>query len=260
MYSVKDSKFQNDLNDFLTKVGDIGYFMVSIFNSFLRHGVNTLELSRQCFRVGNQSLPLISITGFILGLVLTLQSGPTLAKFGAESMLPGMVSLSIIREIGPVIVALIVAGKVGSGIGAELASMRVTEQLDAMEVSGTNPISFVVTTRVLAVSFMLPLLIIYADALAIIGSYISASTQYNISFITYFHKAFDVIHYTDFFPTAIKTFLFGFAIGIIGSYEGYYAKRGTEGVGEAANTAVVASSIAIFMIDLLIVQITHLIT
>ncbi len=257
---TKSSKFRDKISEFLLGIGEMGAFISSIFKSFLRHGVNFQEFSRQCYRIGNQSLPLISITGFILGLVLTLQSGPTLAKFGAESMLPGMVSLSIIREIGPVIVALIVAGKVGSGIGAELASMRVTEQLDAMEVSGTNPISFVVTTRVLAVSFMLPLLVLYADAFSLVGSFISASTQYNISLETYFHKAFDVIHYKDLFPTTIKTFFFGLAIGLIGSYQGYFAKRGTEGVGEAANSAVVQASISIFIIDLIVVNITQLLT
>jgi phospholipid/cholesterol/gamma-HCH transport system permease protein len=255
---AKRPKWIVSIMDFLAEIGEIGSFISALFWNFLRHGINFQELSKQCYRIGNKSLPLISITGFILGLVLTLQSGPTLAKFGAESMLPGMVSLSIIREIGPVIVALIVAGKVGSGIGAELASMRVSEQLDAMEVSGTNPISFVVTTRVLGVSLMLPLLVLYADALSILGSFISAHAAYSISFEAFIHKAFDVIHFSDLIPTILKTFFFGFAIGIIGSYKGYYAKRGTEGVGEAANSAVVLSSISIFVIDLLAVQLSHL--
>lgn len=254
------SSWKNSLADFLAGIGDMASFTSSIFSNFLRHGVNFQEFSKQCYRVGNKSLPLIAATGFILGLVLTLQSGPTLAKFGAESLLPGMVSLSILREIGPVIVALIVAGKVGSGIGAELASMRVTEQLDAMEVSGANPISFVVTTRVLAVTLMLPLLVLFADTLAIIGSYISASALYSISPELYIQKAFDVIHYSDLIPTMIKTVIFGFAIGLIGSYKGYNARKGTEGVGEAANSSVVLASLSIFIIDLLAVQITHLLS
>ena len=254
------NKIKDSITDLLIDIGEIGSFVSTISYNLLKHGVNLQELSKQCYRIGNKTLPLISITGFILGLVLTLQSGPTLAKFGAESMLPGMVSLSIIREIGPVIVALIVAGKVGSGIGAELASMRVTEQLDAMEVSGTNPISFVVTTRVIGVSIMLPLLVLYADAFSILGSYISASAAYNISLEAFMHKAFDVIHYADLIPTIIKTFFFGFAIGLIGAYKGYYAKRGTEGVGEAANSAVVLSSISIFIIDLIAVQVSHIIS
>ena len=247
-------------SDFLLGIGEIGSFVSALFRNFLRHGVNLQEFAKQCYRVGNKSLPLIAATGFILGLVLALQSGPTLAKFGAESLLPGMVSLSIIREIGPVIVALIVAGKVGSGIGAELASMRVTEQLDAMEVSGTNPMSFVVMTRVLAVTLMLPLLVLFADSLALVGSFLSASALYSIALELYIQKAVDVIHIADFIPTVIKTIVFGFAIGIIGSFKGYNARKGTEGVGEAANSAVVISSLSIFIIDLLAVQITHLLT
>ena len=252
------SKLINSFTDFLLEIGELGSFISTLGRNFLRHGINFQELSKQCYLIGNKSLPLIAATGFILGLVLSLQSGPTLAKFGAEALLPGMVSLSILREIGPVIVALIVAGKVGSGIGAELASMRVTEQLDAMEVSGTNPMRFVVMTRVLAVTFMLPVLVIFADTLALVGSYISASALYSISLELYVQKAFDVIHMIDFIPTVIKTIVFGFAIGIIGSYKGYNARKGTEGVGEAANSAVVISSLSIFIIDLLAVQITQL--
>jgi phospholipid/cholesterol/gamma-HCH transport system permease protein len=254
------TSWKTSFTNFLMGIGEIGSFIATIFRNFLRHGINFQEFSKQCYRIGNKSLPLISATGFILGLVLSLQSGPTLAKFGAEALLPGMVSLSILREIGPVIVALIIAGKVGSGIGAELASMRVTEQLDAMEVSGANPISFVVTTRVLAVTLMLPLLVLFADTLAMVGSYISATALYSISLELYVQKAFDVIHFVDFIPTVLKTVAFGFAIGIIGSFKGYNARRGTEGVGEAANSAVVISSLSIFIIDLLAVQITHLLS
>ena len=243
--------------DFLQEVGELGAFISTLFRNLIRHGVNFQEFLNQCYRIGNNSLPLIAATGFILGMVLSLQSGPTLAKFGAEALLPGMVSLSILREIGPVIVALIVAGKVGSGIGAELASMRVTEQLDAMEVSGTNPMRFVVLTRVLAVTLMLPLLVVFADTLALVGSYLSASALYSISLELYIQKSFDVVHMIDFIPTVIKTVIFGLAIGIIGSYKGYNARRGTEGVGAAANSAVVLSSLSIFIIDLLAVQITQ---
>jgi phospholipid/cholesterol/gamma-HCH transport system permease protein len=253
-------KWIASITEFLIGIGEVGSFVSTLFHNLLRHGINFQELLKQCYRIGNKSLPLIAATGFILGLVLSLQSGPTLAKFGAEALLPGMVSLSILREIGPVIVALIVAGKVGSGIGAELASMRVTEQLDAMEVSGTNPMSFVVMTRVLAVTFMLPLLVLFADTLAMVGSFISANALYSISLELFIQKAFDVIHVTDFIPTVIKTIVFGFAIGIIGSFKGYNARKGTEGVGEAANSAVVVSSLSIFIIDLLAVQVTHLLT
>ena len=247
-------------SSFLERIGNGGDFVLTILRNYIHHGVPFREFSKQCFRVGNQSLPLIAATGFILGLVMTMQSGPTLAKFGAESLLPGMVGLSIIREIGPVIVSLIIAGKVGSGIGAELASMRVTEQLDAMEVSGANPLGFVVMTRVLAVTLMLPLLVMFADTLSLVGAFLSAHAIYGVSPTLFIQKAFDVIHFSDLIPTVIKLLCFGFSIGVISAYNGYHSRRGTEGVGEAANISVFYSSLSIFIIDLLAVQLTQLFT
>jgi phospholipid/cholesterol/gamma-HCH transport system permease protein len=130
------------------------------------------ELLRQCYYIGNRSMLLVGVTAFIIGLVLTLQTRPTLQEFGAESWMPSMVSISIVREIGPVIIALTFAGRIASGIGAELGSMRVTEQIDAMEVSGTNPFKYLVVTRILATTLMLPLLVIIGDAIALYGSYL----------------------------------------------------------------------------------------
>jgi phospholipid/cholesterol/gamma-HCH transport system permease protein len=170
-----------------------------------------------------------------------------------------MVSVSIVREIGPVITALLIAGKVGSGIGAELGSMKITEQIDAMEVSGTNPMKFVVATRVLAATLTTPFLVIYADAIALYGSYVAININSNISLSLFFSLAFDVLNFSDIFPAIVKTFFFGFFIGIIGSFKGYNAGRGTESVGEAANSAVVAASLSIFIIDLVAVQLTDLI-
>jgi phospholipid/cholesterol/gamma-HCH transport system permease protein len=193
-----------------------------------------------------------------MGLVLTLQSKPVLEEFGAESWLPGMVSVSIVREIGPVITALICAGKVGSGIGAELGSMRVTEQIDAMEVSGTNPMNYLVVTRVLATTFMIPILVFYADAVSFYGSYLAVNLQGFISWPLFLNLAFDPLHFYDLIPATIKTFFFGFAIGIIGCYKGYYSEKGTEGVGKAANSAVVISSLVIFIMDLIAVQLAEL--
>jgi phospholipid/cholesterol/gamma-HCH transport system permease protein len=189
-----------------------------------------------------------------MGLVLTIQSRPTLARFGAESWLPGMVAISIIREIGPVITALICAGKVGSGIGAELASMKVTEQIDAMEVSGTNPFKYLVVTRVIATTLMLPLLVILADSIGLFGSYIGVNIMDKVSLQLYVSQAVNHLDFSDVFPAFIKTFVFGFAIGIISCYKGYTSNRGTEGVGLAANSAVVISSLCIFIIDLIAVQ------
>lgn len=212
------------------------------------------EMFKQFYVLGYNSLPLIAITAFILGLVMTLQSRPVLAEFGAENILPSMVSVSIIREIGPVVTALICAGKMASGIGAELGSMKVTEQIDAMDVSGTNPMKFLVATRVLATTLMLPLLVFFADAVAFLGSYVAINMYGDISPVLFLSDAFAPIHYNDIIPSTLKTFFFGFAIGIIGCYKGYTSGSGTESVGRAANAAVVMSSVAIFIIDLIAVQ------
>ncbi|MDQ3109875.1 MAG: ABC transporter permease [Bacteroidota bacterium] len=216
------------------------------------------ELVRQCYLIGYKSFPLVAITGFIMGMVMTLQSRPTLAEFGAESWLPSMVAVSIIREIGPVITALICAGKSGSGIGAELASMKVTEQIDAMEVSGINPFKYLVVTRVLAATLMIPVLVIVSDAISLYGSYLGVNISGDVSFHLFFSQVFDSLDWSDIFPAFIKTFFFGFSIGIISCFKGYNSNKGTEGVGIAANASVVIASLLIFIIDMIAVQFTDL--
>lgn len=217
------------------------------------------ELINQCYNIGNRSLLLVSVTGFILGLVFTLQSRPTLEQFGAESWIPSMISISIIREIGPVIIALICAGRIGSGIGAELGSMRVTEQIDAMEVSGTNPFKYLVVTRIAAATLMLPLLVIIGDSIALFGSAIVENLKSDVSYTLYFSKVFKAITFGDIIPATIKTFFFGFAIGLIGCFKGYNCAKGNVGVGEASNAAVVYTSMLIFIIDFIAVFVTDII-
>jgi phospholipid/cholesterol/gamma-HCH transport system permease protein len=216
------------------------------------------EFIKQCYLIGYRSLGLVGITGFIMGLVLTIQAKPTMAEFGAESWIPGMVSVSLIREIGPVITALICAGKVGSGIGAELGSMKVTEQIDAMEVSGTNPFKYLVVTRVLATTFMVPILVILSDVIGLFGSYIGVNITGKVSLRLFFIQVFESLDFIDLYPAIIKTFFFGFIIGIIGCYKGYYSNKGTEGVGAAANSAVVIASLLVFILDMIAVQITSI--
>ncbi|MFO7827321.1 MAG: ABC transporter permease [Bacteroidales bacterium] len=247
------------LQHFFTELGRLSRFTGSFFREFFRYPFETKELIRQSYQMGLSTLPLISITAFIMGLVLTLQSRPVLVDFGAESWLPGMISVSIVREIGPVITALICAGKIGSGIGAELGSMRVTEQIDAMEVSGTNPIKYLVVTRVLATTFTIPILVFYSDTISFYGSYVALNLHGYISLPLFISQAFETLHYFDIIPATIKTFFFGFAIGIIGCYKGYYSENGTQGVGRAANSAVVVSSLVIFIIDLIAVQLSEII-
>lgn len=246
------------INKQFSAVGDFVLFNMRILKESFSFPIEFNELLKQCYLIGYKSLPLVGITGFIMGLVLTIQSRPTLAEFGAESWLPAMVSISIIREIGPVITALICAGKVGSGIGAELASMKVTEQIDAMEVSGINPFKYIVATRVVAATLMLPLLAIFSDAISLFGSFAGVNINGDVSFRLYFSQVFSALAFSDIMPAFIKTFFFGFAIGSISCYKGYNSNKGTEGVGESANASVVLASLAVFVIDMIAVQLTSL--
>jgi len=245
--------------NFLTNLADVLLFMIRIFKETFTRNFEFKEFFRQCFQIGYKSLPLISVTGTIIGLVLAIQSRPALVDFGAVSLLPGMVAISLIREMGPVITALICAGKIGSGMGAELGSMRVSEQIDAMEVSSTNPMRFLVVTRVLAATLMIPLLILYADALGILGSWVGANIKGDVSFTLFFAQAFSHIDFLDFIPAFIKSFFFGATIGLVGCYKGYNAGRGTESVGIAANSAVVLASLLVIILDVIAVQITDMI-
>jgi phospholipid/cholesterol/gamma-HCH transport system permease protein len=238
--------------------GDFIYFNGRFFKEAFKPPYLFKEFARQSFLIGYKSLPLVALTGFIIGLVLTLQTRPSLVEFGAEALLPGMISNSIIREIGPVITALICAGKIGSAIGAELGSMRVTEQIEAMEVSAINPYKYLVVTRVLATTLMVPLLIIFTDAIGLFGSYVAMNIHSDIGLQRFFTEALVRLDFSDIFPAFIKSFFFGFAIGIIGCYKGYNAKGGTESVGKAANAAVVSASLAVFVLDMIAVQIIDL--
>ena len=243
---------------FLIEIGEIAYFTRRFFKELFSKPFEFNELLRQCYSIGNKSLLLVGVTGFIIGLVITLQTRPTLEEFGAESWMPSMVSISIIREIGPVIIALTFAGRIASGIGAELGSMRVTEQIDAMEVSGTNPFKYLVVTRILAATIMLPILVIFGDAIALYGSYIIENTKGEVSFQLYFNKVFNALEFGDIIPATIKTYFFGFAIGLVGCFKGYYCEKGTVGVGLAANSAVVFASMLLFIIDFIAVFVTDI--
>jgi phospholipid/cholesterol/gamma-HCH transport system permease protein len=253
-----NSKVVDSFRSFLIEIGELSYFSARFFKELFNPPFELREFFKQCYNMGNRSLLLVSVTGFIIGLVFTLQSRPTLEEFGAVSWMPSMVSISIIREIGPIITALICAGRIGSGIGAELGSMRVTEQIDAMEVSGTNPFKYLVVTRILATTTMLPILVFFGDAIAIFGSALVEYFKGNVSFLLYFNYVFDSLQFSDLIPTTIKTFFFGFAIGLVGCYKGYNCKKGTAGVGLAANSAVVYTSMLLFIIDFIAVFVTNI--
>ncbi len=243
-------KFRN----FLIRVADIYRFIIKVFKHFFTPPYEWKEILQQCFQVGNKSLFLIAFTAFIAGVVFTKQSRPSLSSFGAESWLPSLVSQAVIRSLGPLITGLICAGKLGSNIGAELGSMQVSEQIDAMEVSGTRPFSFLVVSRITATTLMLPLLVVFADIVALLGSFLTVNFFNNSSFQLYFYEVSTSITYLDIFSSLIKSAFFGFAIGLVGSYAGYHSEKGTTGVGKAANSAVVISMILIFVIDLVSLQ------
>jgi phospholipid/cholesterol/gamma-HCH transport system permease protein len=244
------------IKNILIEIGLIARFTARFFREVLKPQFEFSEFLRQCFYIGNKSFPLVAITAFIMGLVITMQSRPTLIEFGAQAWLPKMISVSLVREIAPVITALICAGKIGSGIGAELGSMKVTEQIDAMDVSGTNPYKFLVVTRVMATTLMIPILAILADGISLYGGYLGCNIHGVVSWDLFWNQVFDTLVFADIVPSILKTFFFGFIIGIIGCYQGFNSSKGTEGVGQSANSAVVISSLLVFIIDLLAVQIT----
>lgn len=244
--------------EFLTEAGNISAFTGRFFKECFKPRYEFAEFLKQCYFIGYKSLGLVGVTAFIMGLVITMQSRPTLVEFGAEAWLPKMVSVSLIREIAPVITALICAGKIGSGMGAELGSMRVTEQIDAMEVSGTNPFKYLVVTRVFAAILMIPILGVLADAISLYGAYLGCNIHGVVSWQLFWNQVFETNAYTDLIPAVVKTFFFGLAIGIIGCYKGYTTSKGTEGVGRSANSAVVIASLLVFVLDLIAVQVADL--
>lgn len=243
---------------FFSEAGAIAIFTGQTVRSIFSFPFEFREFIKQCYMIGNRSFGLVGVTGAIMGIVLTIQSRPVLADFGAEAMLPQMVAVSLVREIGPVITALICAGKVGSGMGAELGSMKVTEQIEAMEVSATMPMKYLVATRVLAATFMIPLLVIFADTLGLLGSWLGVNIKGDVNIVLFFSHAFASVDFMDLIPSLVKSFLFGAVIGIIGCYKGYTAGKGTESVGIAANSAVVLSSLLIIITDLIAVQVTDI--
>ena len=257
---VKRSKeylVSRQVDSFFTGLTDAAKFVVRFFKEVFMPPYEAKEIIKQCYEIGYRSLFLISLTGFITGLVFTKQSRPSLAEFGATSWLPSLVSIAIIKALAPLVTALIGAGKIGSNIGAEIGSMKVTEQIDAMEVSATNPYKFLVVSRVVATTLMIPILTCYTGFVAMMGAYINVHNNEMTSFIAFFEKAFEKINFIDLFSALTKAVVYGFTIGIVGCYKGYKATQGTEGVGRAANASVVMSIFLIFVEEIIIVQITN---
>ena len=243
------------IDGFFLHFYDISVFMARFFREAFRPPLEWGEFVRQCYQVGYKSLALVTVTGFITGVVFTEQSRPTLAEFGVTAWLPSLVAIAIVRALAPLIAALICAGKVGSSIGAELGSMKVTEQIDAMEVSAIHPFRYLVVTRVTAMTICLPLLMFYNGLIGCLGSYIDVHIHEQTSFVAFFDTAFAQITFLDYATALTKSIVYGFTIGIVSCYQGFNASQGTMGVGKAANVSVIVSMFLIFIEEVIIVHI-----
>lgn len=249
--------FTKGVDQYFTDVYKAYRFVIRFFKEAFHPPFHFREIVHQCYVIGVKSLPLITLTGFITGIVFTKQSRPSLAEFGATSWLPSLISIAIVRALASLVTALICAGKVGSSIGAELGSMKVTEQIEAMEVSAINPFKYLVTTRVIASTISVPILGLYCGFVALLGAYTSVHANEATSIVTFFNKGFETITFLDIFSSVIKSTVFGFTIGMIGCYKGYNAVQGTRGVGQAANQAVVLAMFLVFIEEVVIVQIAN---
>lgn len=257
IYSSEKYIFSKGIDRYFTGVHKAYLFTILFFKEVVKKPFHLREVISQCFEVGLRSLPLISLTGFIVGIVFTKQSRPSLEEFGAASWLPSLIGIALIKAIGPLVTALICAGKVGSSIGAELGSMKVTEQIEAMEVSAVNPFKYLVVTRVLATTLMIPVLTLYCSCVGLYGSYLNVHTVETSSIVSYYQNAFSTISFLDIFVSITKSIVFGFTIGIVGCFKGFHATQGTRGVGKAANQAVVLAMFLIFIEEIVIVQVSN---
>src|SRR5215471_6422130 len=235
------------IDSFFVGVYDVCKFTIQFFKEGFTPPFEFREVVKQCYYVGYKSLPLITLTSFITGMVFTDHSRPALADFGAVSWLPSLTGIAIVKALAPLITSLICAGKVGSQIGAELGSMKVTEQIDAMEVSAINPYKYLVVTRVIATTLMVPILTMYSAFIGLTGSFLDVHAKDQTSLFVFIHDAFFKIGYAEIASTLVRSILFGFTIGIVGCYKGFTTSQGTEGVGRAANSSVVIIMFLVFI-------------
>jgi phospholipid/cholesterol/gamma-HCH transport system permease protein len=252
--SNAQGRARNLVLGFLEWFGGIGEFCVHMLKSAATPPYEGRELLRQMDEIGAKSFPLVALAGAAIGVVLSLHTRDSLIHFGAESILPALIILSLIKETGPIITALVVSGRVGAGIGAELGSMKVTEQIDAIEASAVDPAKFLAATRVLACMLMLPLLTVVADFSGIVTGWLANALVEPMSFKLFLNRGLESADFNDLLPSTLKTVIFGFIIGVIGCFQGMRAKGGTEGVGRAATSAVVLSSLFVILADVVLVR------
>jgi phospholipid/cholesterol/gamma-HCH transport system permease protein len=255
---VHTYEFLEGAKSFLISVfewfGELSLFCWRLLKTATSPPYEFRELLKQCDMVGAQSLPLVALAGAATGVVLSMETRDSLIRFGAKSMLPVVIVFSIVKETGPVITGLVVSGRVGAGIGAEIGSMKVTEQIDAMEASAVDPFKYLVMTRVLACVLMLPLLTIASNFFGIFMGWVSTTLAEPVSLRLFLENGFKDTFFSDVIPPVAKTTVFGFIIGIVSCFQGMRTKGGTEGVGRSATSSVVLSSLFVIVADVLLVR------
>lgn len=234
--------------------GEIAIFFGRLLRAVVTPPYEGRELLRQMDEVGSKSLPLVALAGAATGVVLSLQTHDSLVRFGAKSALPAVIILSVITESGPIITGLIVSGRVAAGIGAELGSMKVTDQIDAMEASAVNPYKFLAATRVLACILMLPLLTLAGDFCGILMGWVATTLAEPVSLRLFIDSGLKNVNFADFLPPTFKTMVFGLIIGLISCFQGMRTSGGTEGVGRAATVSVVLASLFVVVADVMLVR------
>src|SRR5271157_408965 len=242
------------INGFFEWFGELGVYSWQVLRSGLTPPFEFRELARQIDEIGSKSFPLVALAGASIGAILSLETRDSLVRFGAGSMLPAAVVYSIIHEIGPVITGLIVCGRVGAGIGAELGSMKVTEQIDAIEASAVNPYKLLAATRILACILVLPFLTLTANFFGVVTAWVADAMAEPITFHQFIHNGFSVFAFSDFLVPTFKTAVFGLIIGLVACFQGMRTRGGTEGVGRTASNSVVLSSLFVILADVIMVK------
>jgi phospholipid/cholesterol/gamma-HCH transport system permease protein len=238
----------------LTSVGSLTLFAGRALRDLFRPPYEFAEITRHLFELGAKSAPLVAVSGLAVGVVLSMHTRATLERFGAETMIPAGLAMALVRETGPLTAGLLLAGRIGAGIGAELGAMRVTEQIDALEASGVDSFRYLVVTRVAACMIAFPLLTTILNFSGILGGYFAESLASGMSLQLYMQRAFAMIDFPTFVPSTMKTMVFGFIIATVSSWLGFNATQGTEGVGRASTQSVVLSSILLIVVNVLLVQ------
>ena len=238
----------------LDAVGEPAQFAMKAAREMFVPPFEFRETIRQIYELGLRSAPLIAVSGIAVGVVLSMHTRASLERFGAESMIPAGLAMALVRETGPLTAGLLLSGRIGAGIGAELGAMRVTEQIDALEASAVDSFRYLVVTRVIACVVALPILTTLMNFAGIVGGFLAETAATGMSLGLYFNRAFSLIDITDYVPATIKTMVFGFIIATISSYLGFTTDSGTEGVGRASTKAVVLSSILIIVSNVLLVR------